>query len=62
MSAKRDCQLILSEMSVVPSPPQETSGGNEIAHFRTMLEQSKRKLSDADISALVVSLEEANKK
>jgi len=49
-------------MSVVPSPPQETSGGNEIAHFRTMLEQSKRKLSDADISALVASLEEANRK
>jgi hypothetical protein len=35
---------------------------HEIAHFRTMLEQSKRKLSDADISALVVSLEQANKK
>ena len=49
-------------MSVVPSPPQETSGGNEIAHFRTMLEQSNRTLRDADISALVASLEEANRK
>jgi len=35
---------------------------HEIAHFRTMLEQSKRKLSGADINALVTSLEEANKK
>jgi len=35
---------------------------HEIAHFRMMLEQSKRKLSDADINALVTSLEEANKK
>jgi hypothetical protein len=35
---------------------------HEIAHFRTMLEQSKRKLSDADISALVVSLEAADRK
>jgi hypothetical protein len=35
---------------------------HEIAHFRTMLEQSTRKLSGADISALVVSLEEANRK
>jgi len=35
---------------------------HEIAHFRTMLERAKRKLSDADINALVLSLEEANKK
>jgi len=35
---------------------------HEIAHFRTMLEQSKRKLTDADINALITSLEEANKK
>ena len=35
---------------------------HEIAHFRTMLEQSKRKLADADIDALVASLEEANRK
>jgi hypothetical protein len=35
---------------------------HEIAHFRTMLEQAKRKLSDADVSALVASLEEANRK
>jgi len=35
---------------------------HEIAHFRTMLERSKRKLTDADISALITSLEEANKK
>jgi len=35
---------------------------HEIDHFRTMLEQSKRKLSDADIDALVKSLEDANKK
>jgi hypothetical protein len=35
---------------------------HEIAHFRAMLERSKRKLSDADINALVASLEEANKK
>jgi hypothetical protein len=35
---------------------------HEIAHFRAMLEESKRKLADADITALVTSLEEANKK
>jgi hypothetical protein len=35
---------------------------HEIAHFRAMLEDTKRKLTDADVSALVASLEEANKK
>lgn len=35
---------------------------HEIAYFRTMLERSKRKLTDADINALIASLEEANKK
>jgi hypothetical protein len=35
---------------------------HEIAHFRAMLERAKRKLSDADIAALVASLEAANKK
>ena len=35
---------------------------HEIAHFRTMLERAKRKLSDADIAALIASLEAANKK
>jgi len=35
---------------------------HEIAYFRTMLERAKRKLTDADISALITSLEEANKK
>ena len=35
---------------------------HEIAHFRAMLEQSKRRLTDADINALVASLEEANRK
>jgi hypothetical protein len=35
---------------------------HEIAHFRTMLERTKRTLTDADISALVASLEEANRK
>lgn len=35
---------------------------HEIAHFRAMLERTKRKLSDADIGALVASLEEANRK
>ena len=35
---------------------------HEIAYFRTMLETSRRKLTDADIGALVASLEEANKK
>ena len=34
----------------------------EIAHFRTMLERSKRKLTDADINALVRSLEDAGQK
>ena len=35
---------------------------HEIAHFRVMLDQVKRRLTDADISALVASLEEANRK
>jgi hypothetical protein len=35
---------------------------HEIAYFRTMLERTKRTLTGADISALVASLEEANKK
>jgi hypothetical protein len=35
---------------------------DEIAHFRTMLETSKRKLSSDDVDALVKSLEESNKK
>ena len=35
---------------------------HEIAYFRTMLERAKRKLTDADINALITSLEEANKK
>ena len=35
---------------------------HEIAHFRAMLERSRRRLTDADINALVVSLEAANKK
>jgi hypothetical protein len=35
---------------------------HEIAYFRTMLERAKRNLSDADINALVASLEEANRK
>lgn len=35
---------------------------HEIAHFRAMLEQSKRRLTDTDINALVASLEEANRK
>ena len=35
---------------------------HEIAHFRAMLERAQRKLSDADIAALIASLEAANKK
>lgn len=35
---------------------------NEIAHFKTMLEKAKRHLTDAEIAALVSSLEAANKK
>jgi hypothetical protein len=35
---------------------------HEIAYFRTMLEQSTRSLTAADITALVASLEEANRK
>ena len=35
---------------------------HEIAHFRTMLEQSKRKLTSEDVAVLIASLEEANKK
>jgi hypothetical protein len=35
---------------------------HEISHFRTMLETSRRKLTDSDINALVASLEETNKK
>jgi hypothetical protein len=35
---------------------------HEIAHFRVMLERSKRALTDADINALIASLEAANKK
>jgi len=35
---------------------------HEIAYFRTMLERSRRKLTDADINALITSLEEANRK
>lgn len=35
---------------------------HEIAHFRTMLEGAKRKLTGADIDALIASLEEANRK
>ena len=35
---------------------------HEIAYFRTMLDRSRKVLTDADINALVASLEEANKK
>ena len=35
---------------------------HEIAYFRAVLEQSRRKLSDADVNALIASLEEANRK
>ena len=35
---------------------------DEIAHFKSMLEQVKRNLTDANIAFLVSSLEEANKK
>ena len=35
---------------------------HEIAHFRTMLEQSKRRLTGEDVNALVASLEDANRK
>jgi hypothetical protein len=34
----------------------------EIAHFKTMLQTVKKKLTDEEISFLVTSLEEANKK
>jgi hypothetical protein len=34
----------------------------EIAHFKTMLETVKKRLTDAEIAFLVTSLEEANKK
>ena len=34
----------------------------EIAHFKTMLQTVKKKLTDEDIAFLVTSLEEANKK
>jgi len=39
--------------------PAKTS---EWAHFKSMLEKAKRHLRDAEIAALVTSLEEANKK
>jgi hypothetical protein len=35
---------------------------DEIAHFRTMLQTVKRKLTDEEITYLVTSLAEANKK
>ena len=35
---------------------------HEIAYFRTMLEQSQRKLTSGDIGLLITSLEEANRK
>ena len=35
---------------------------HEIAYFRTMLDRSRKVLTDADINALVASLEAANKK
>ena len=35
---------------------------DEIAHFKTMLETVKKKLTDKDIAYLISSLEEANKK
>jgi hypothetical protein len=35
---------------------------HEIAYFRTMLDRSRTALTDADINALVASLEAANKK
>jgi hypothetical protein len=35
---------------------------DEIAHFKTMLQTVKKKLTDEDIAFLVSSLEEANKK
>jgi len=35
---------------------------HEIAYFRTMLDRSRTVLTDADINALVASLEAANKK
>jgi hypothetical protein len=34
----------------------------EIAHFKTMLQTVKRKLTDEDVAFLVTSLEEANKR
>ena len=35
---------------------------SEYAHFRTMLDKAKRHLTDADIVALIASVEAANKK
>jgi hypothetical protein len=35
---------------------------DEIAHFKTMLETVKKKLTDEDIASLVTSLQEANKR
>jgi hypothetical protein len=35
---------------------------DEIAYFRTMLDRSRTVLTDADINALVASLEAANRK
>ncbi|MCX6545886.1 MAG: hypothetical protein NTV05_15915 [Acidobacteria bacterium] len=35
---------------------------SEYAHFKTMLDKAKRYLTDADIAALIASLEAANKK
>jgi len=35
---------------------------HEIAYFRTMLDRSRTVLTDADINALIASLEAANKK
>ena len=35
---------------------------DEIAHFKTMLQTVKKRLTDEDIAFLVTSLEEANKK
>jgi hypothetical protein len=35
---------------------------HEIAHFKTMLDTSKRHLTSEDITGLIASIEEANKK
>ena len=35
---------------------------NEVAHFKTMLDASKRHLTDADVAALVKSMEDFRKK